>query len=101
MKGVLHMKNLGIIIILIGFSQIALAETKNACFNVEGMTCATCTVTTKAAVKKLNGIKDIQVSLDEKSAVIKYDDALTSSDEIKKKIDSVGYKATAKQCDKG
>ena len=68
------MKNLGIIIILIGFSQIALAETKNACFNVEGMTCATCTVTTKAAVKKLNGIKDIQVSLDEKSAVIKYDD---------------------------
>ncbi len=95
------MKNLGIIIILIGFSQIALAETKNACFNVEGMTCVTCTVTTKAAVKKLNGIKDIQVSLDEKSAVIKYDDALTSSDEIKKKIDSVGYKATSKQCDKG
>jgi copper chaperone CopZ len=93
------MKNLGIIIIFIGFSQIALAETKNACFNVEGMTCATCTVTTKAAVKKLNGIKDIQVSLDEKSAVIKYDDALTSSDEIKKKIDSVGYKATSKQCD--
>ena len=36
-----------------------------------------------------------------KSAVIKYDDALTSSDEIKKKIDSVGYKATSKQCDKG
>jgi len=86
---------------LIGFSQITLAETKNACFNVEGMTCVTCTVTTKAAVKKLNGIKDIQVSLDEKSAVIKYDDALTSSDEIKKKIDSVGYKATSKQCDKG
>lgn len=95
------MKNLGIIIMLIGFSQITLAETKNACFNVEGMTCATCTVTTKAAVKKLNGIKDIQVSLDEKRAVIKYDDALTSSDEIKKKIDSVGYKATSKQCDKG
>lgn len=95
------MKNLGIFIMLIGFSQITLAETKNACFNVEGMTCVTCTVTTKAAVKKLNGIKDIQVSLDEKSAVIKYDDALTSSDEIKKKIDSVGYKATSKQCDKG
>ena len=95
------MKNLGIIIILIGFSQIALAETKNACFNVEGMICATCTVTTKAAIKKLNGIKDVQVSLDERSAVIKYDDALTSSDEIKKKIDSVGYKATSKQCDKG
>lgn len=95
------MRNFGIIIMLLGFSQIALAETKNACFNVEGMTCAACTVTTKAAVKKLDGIKDIQVSLDERSAVIKYDDALTSSDEIKKKIDSVGYKATSKQCDKG
>lgn len=95
------MKNLGIIVMLIGFSQIALAETRNACFSVEGMTCATCTVTTKAAIKKLKGIKDVQVSLDERSAVIKYDDALTSSDEIKKKIDSVGYKATSKQCDKG
>ena len=95
------MKNLGIIVMLIGFSQIALAETRNACFSVEGLTCATCTVTTKAAIKKLKGIKDVQVSLDEKSAVIKYDDALTSSDEIKKKIDSVGYKATSKQCDKG
>ncbi|MBY0415870.1 MAG: cation transporter [Bdellovibrionales bacterium] len=95
------MKNLGIIVMLIGFSQIALAETRNACFSVEGMTCATCTVTTKAAIKKLKGIKDVQVSLDEKSAVIKYDDALTSSDEIKNKIDSVGYKATSKQCDKG
>lgn len=95
------MKNLGIIVMLIGVSQIALAETRNACFSVEGMTCATCTVTTKAAIKKLKGIKDVQVSLDEKSAVIKYDNALTSSDEIKKKIDSVGYKATSKQCDKG
>lgn len=95
------MKFLGIVILSVGLSQVALADTKNACFNVEGMTCVTCTVTTKAAIKKLNGIKDIQVSLEEKSAVIKYDDALTSSDEIRKKIDSVGYKATSKQCDKG
>ncbi|GAB4416243.1 MAG: hypothetical protein OHK0056_24400 [Bacteriovoracaceae bacterium] len=81
--------------------QVALAETKSACFRVEGMTCAACTVTTKVAVKKLNGIKDIQVSLDDKSAVIKFDDTLTSSEEIKKKIDGVGYKATIKQCDQG
>lgn len=82
-------------------AQVALAENKSACFNVEGMTCAACAVTTKAAVKKLKGIKDIQVSLDDKSAVIKFDDALTSSEEIKKKIDAVGYKATTKQCEEG
>ena len=96
------MKYLGVVFVLsFGFSQTALAETKSACFNIEGMTCATCTITTKAAVKKLEGIKDIQVSLDEKSAVIKFDDTLTSSEEIKKKIDAVGYKATTKQCDQG
>jgi mercuric transport protein len=82
-------------------AQGALAENKSVCFNVEGMTCAACTVTTKAAVKKLKGIKDVQVSLDDKSAVIKFDDSLTSSDEIKKKIDDIGYKATPKQCDRG
>jgi hypothetical protein len=43
-KAVLKLVQLGIIIMLIGFSQIILAETKNACFNVEGMTCASCAV---------------------------------------------------------
>lgn len=81
-------------------SQTVFAEARKACFNVEGMTCAACTVTTKVAVKKLDGIKNVDVSLENKSAEVQYNDAKTTPDEIKKKIDSIGYKATAKQCNK-
>lgn len=81
--------------------QVAFAESKTACFNVEGMTCAACTVTTKVAIKKLAGIESVEVSVDEKKAVVQYNDAKTNSGEIKKKIDSVGYKATHQECKKG
>jgi copper chaperone CopZ len=74
------------------------SEIKNACFNVEGMTCSACTVTTKSAINKLDGIKNIQVSLEKKNAIISYDSAITNSKEIKSKIDSIGYMASEVQC---
>ena len=81
--------------------QSAFADTQKSCFNVEGMTCAACTVTTKAAIKKLDGIESIKVSLEEKKAEVQFNDTKTNSNAIKKKIDSIGYKATQLQCDKG
>ncbi|MBP9708589.1 MAG: heavy-metal-associated domain-containing protein [Oligoflexales bacterium] len=81
--------------------QSVFADTQKACFNVEGMTCAACTVTTKAAIKKLDGIESIKVSLEEKKAEVQFNDTKTNSNAIKKKIDSIGYKATQLQCDKG
>lgn len=82
-------------------TQTVFAKSQIACFNVEGMTCSACTVTTKAAIKKLDGIESIKVSLDDKKAEVHFNDAKTNSDEIKKKIDSVGYKATQLECNKG
>lgn len=81
--------------------QVAFAKSMTACFNVEGMTCATCTVTTKVAIKKLDGIESVEVSLDEKKTIVHYNDDKTNAGEIKKKIDSVGYKATHQECKKG
>jgi len=82
-------------------TQTVSAKIQMACFNVEGMTCAACTVTTKVAIKKLAGIESIEVSLDDKKAEVQFNDTKTNPDEIKKKIDSVGYKATQSQCNKG
>lgn len=95
------MKKLVFIISVLFASQITWAKTQKACFNVEGMTCAACTVTTKVAIKKLEGIKDIDVSLENKSAIVNYDDGKTDPLKIKGKIDSVGYKATQRQCEEG
>jgi len=74
------------------------AEDQRACFAVDGMTCAACTVTLKAAVKKLDGIKKVTASVEDKTAVVIFDLSKTNSEAIKNKIDSTGYKATVKQC---
>lgn len=93
------MKSLISILIMMNVVQLTYAdEIKKACFNVEGMTCATCPITTKLAIKKLVGIKNAQVSFEMKNAIVSYDLTLTNPKEIKSKIDSVGYKATKVQC---
>jgi len=95
------MNKLYLIIFVSTSIQSVFADTQKACFNVEGMTCAACTVTTKAAIKKLDGIESIKVSLEEKKAEVQFNDTKTNPNAIKKKIDSIGYKATQLQCDKG
>jgi len=95
------MKKLLLIFFLTITVQNGFAKSQTACFSVEGMTCAACTVTTKAAIKKLDGIESIDVSLDDKKAEVHFNDSKTNADEIRKKIDSVGYKATQLQCNKG
>ena len=71
-----------------------------ACFSVEGMTCATCSVTLKAAVKKLDGIGKVYASVKNSEAVVNFNPAITSKQKILKQINSTGYKASAKQCKK-
>ena len=69
-----------------------------ACFKVEGMTCPTCSLTIKTAVKKLNGIGEISISEENKLAKIIFDESQTNKDQIKEKIDLAGYHATEQQC---
>lgn len=72
--------------------------TQKACYVVEGMTCAACTVTLKAAVRKLDGISSVNASVEKKSATIEFDPKRTDADAIKKAIDSTGYRAKNEKC---
>ncbi|MDZ4660128.1 MAG: cation transporter [Pseudomonadota bacterium] len=87
-------------LIFIGFGYFNLAWAEKACFEVQGMTCATCPITVRAAVKKLKGINDIKASLEEKNAVVEFDSQKTNTAQIKKAIDDVGYKAIPQECKK-
>ena len=75
------------------------AENK-ACFTVNGMTCASCSLTVKSAVRQLEGIKDIVVSVDKSEAVVSFDKKKTTIKDISAKINAIGgdYKASVKQC---
>ena len=87
-------------IVLSSFGIFSSAWAEKACFEVQGMTCATCPLTVKAAVKKLKGINEVTASLEEKNAVVDFDSQKINTIEIKKAIDSVGYKAIAQECKK-
>lgn len=82
------------------FGFLGIARAEQACFEVQGMTCATCPLTVKAAIKKLKGIHDVKASLQEKNAVVDFDSQKINTSEIKKAIDSVGYKAIHQECNR-
>jgi len=86
------------ILFFTGISAGAMEGSKRVCYEVEGMTCATCSLTLRTAVKKLDGIALVTASVAKKHAQVDYDPDKTDSSKILKKINSVGYKATEKSC---
>lgn len=63
-------------------------------FNVEGMHCATCPVTVKAAAEGIGGVTAVRVSMDDAKAWVTYDPARTNPGAIAAAITESGYKAT-------
>ncbi|MBU0498430.1 MAG: cadmium-translocating P-type ATPase [Candidatus Thermoplasmatota archaeon] len=55
------------------------------------MTCAMCVKTIEDAIKKLDGVINVQVNLSAEKAYITYNPNLTSIAEFKKTIESLGY----------
>ncbi|PIU01041.1 MAG: hypothetical protein COT74_00625 [Bdellovibrionales bacterium CG10_big_fil_rev_8_21_14_0_10_45_34] len=76
------------------------ASAHEACFTVQGMTCATCGLTLKSAVKKLKGIQEVRPSVEKGDAIIQFNGQEVNARAIQKAIDDVGYKATPKECKK-
>ncbi len=60
---------------------------------VTGMDCQSCEVPVKAALKKTPGVHSADVSYERGSAQINYDPQQTDMNQIKRAIDSTGYKA--------
>jgi len=75
-------------------STTAFAAERTAAFTVENMTCSTCPLTIKVAVKKIDGVKDVQVNYEGKTATVVYDDARTTTDAIAKAMNDAGFPAT-------
>jgi mercuric ion binding protein len=68
-------------------------STTEAAFKVEGMHCATCPVTVRAAAKSVAGVLDARVSMDKDTAWVTYDPARTDPAKIAAAITESGYPA--------
>jgi mercuric ion binding protein len=63
-------------------------------FAVENMTCATCPISVKKAMSKVDGVQSVTVDFDTKTAIAVFDPALTSAKLIADASTDVGYPAT-------
>lgn len=58
---------------------------------VTGMTCGGCTANVTKALKTVNGVNDVTVSLSDGKATVQYDEKLTSPEQLKSAVIGAGY----------
>lgn len=65
-----------------------------ASFTVDKMTCATCPITVRKAMQRVDGVKEVTVDFDTKTATVLYDSNLTDAKQIGDASTNVGFPAT-------
>jgi len=76
---------------LIALSAPAWAATQTVTLSVTGMTCKACPITIKKALNKVDGVENIEVSLEKKEAVVTFDDAKTTVEALVEATTNAGY----------
>jgi len=74
--------------------QGAFAAERTIKLELIGMYCAMCPVTIRTALDMSDGVESVKVSRNPDKAVVIYDDAVTSPDELVKVVVDAGYDAT-------
>lgn len=57
------------------------------------MVCGSCVARTKRALKSVNGVEEVEVSLEKREARVRYDSTRTNPDQLAATINQLGYKA--------
>lgn len=66
----------------------------NEKFNVTGMTCSACSAAVEKSVKKVNGVKSVNVNLLSNNMIVEFDSDVTDSNKIIQAVVDAGYNAS-------
>lgn len=69
------------------------AKEAKVTLHVYGMTCASCKVTVRVTLERLNGVKKAVVNVKEKRARVVYDPSKVSPQQMVEAVNKSGYKA--------
>jgi len=58
------------------------APGKTTALQIEGMTCGACTTSVKIVLEKLDGVSNVKVSFKDKQAVVRYDPAKVTPEQM-------------------
>jgi mercuric ion binding protein len=78
-------------------ASAAVAAERIVTLSVQNMTCALCPITVRAAIEDVAGVKNVEVEFDSKTAVVVFDDAEATVQEITEASRLAGYPATLKE----
>jgi periplasmic mercuric ion binding protein len=76
-------------------TSTAWAAERSVTYAVENMTCATCPLTIKTAIKRLDGVKSVDVDFDKKTATVVFDDEKVTESTIANASRDAGFPAKA------
>lgn len=82
-------------------SSPSVAAEQTIKLSVPGMNCASCPYMVKQAISMVDGIKSVEATMDDRSATVIFDDALTTVSEIQAATSAIGYDSTVIQGDEG
>ena len=77
----------------------AVVATHTTTLSVSGMTCASCAVTVKAAVTRLDGIASVEVDVEAGEATVEFDAGTVTAQQIAERITGAGYEASVRSTD--
>lgn len=64
---------------------------QNVTLKVQGMSCGHCVKAVESSVGELKGIENVKVNLDQAEAIVSFDEAQVSLEDIKETIEDQGY----------
>lgn len=67
--------------------------TATVVLHVDGMHCATCPLTVRTVLRRLDGVSDATVSTETKTARVTYDPARVTSERMARAVTDAGYPA--------
>ena len=83
-------------LVLASGTSLAADNELTLTFDVQKMTCATCPIAVRKAMERVAGVKQVAVSLDDKSAVVTFVSSATTATAIGQASTDVGFPATVR-----
>jgi len=90
-------KFLALLALTVALSAPAWAATKTVTLSEPSMTCATCPITVREALSRVEGVIEAKVTWEPKEAVVTYDDTKTSPAALTQATENAGYPSTVKE----
>ena len=82
------------LLLAIGLASSAFAGDQTVTLDVEKMHCALCPITVQKAIEKVEGVANVEVDYETKTAVVTFDDKATSWRALAAASTNAGYPAT-------